>query len=111
MINTIINGFQGKGVSGKIQHGAAWWHLNNYNGIIGQLTNIKNLSMLPYFVGMLTDSRNYMSFARHDYFRQILAEFLASTSELEDFTDEKILEGLMADICYNNAERFFSRIR
>jgi len=98
------------GSPGHVQHGAAWWHLNSADGIKNQLSVIKNLSMLPYFIGMPSESLSFLSFIRHDWFRCILADFIAKTAEEEAFTNENVLKSLMADISYNNAERFFSRI-
>lgn len=108
MLDTILGAFQGTEVAGKIQHGSAWWFNDNKTGMIAQMTSLGNLGLLGNFVGMLTDSRSFLSYTRHAYFRRILCELIGGWVENGEFpNDEKTLATLVEDICYNNAERYF----
>ena len=108
-IGTLIGAFQGTEVAGKIQHGSAWWFNDNKQGMIDQMTSLANLGLLGNFIGMLTDSRSFLSYTRHEYFRRILCELMGSWVENGEFpNDEKTLETLVRDICYNNAKRYFA---
>ena len=69
MLGTIIGCFQGSEIAGKIQHGSAWWFNDNKTGMKEQMTTLANLSLLGNFIGMLTDSRSFLSYTRHEYFR------------------------------------------
>ncbi|MEH0689320.1 glucuronate isomerase [Vibrio cholerae] len=94
--------------AGKIQFGAAWWFNDHKDGMVAQLTTLKNLGALGRFVGMLTDSRNVLSFSRHEYFRRVLCDLLAKwVSEGELPHDESLLKTTIENICYYNAERYF----
>ena len=107
-LDTLIGLFQGTEVAGKIQHGSAWWFNDNKQGMREQLTSLANLSLLGNFVGMLTDSRSFLSYTRHEYFRRILCELIGSWVENGEYpNDIATLSGIIKDICYNNAVRYF----
>ena len=107
-IDTIIGAFQGTEIAGKIQHGSAWWFNDNKQGMRDQLISLANLSLLGNFVGMLTDSRSFLSYTRHEYFRRILCALIGEWVENGEYpSDEKTLGMLVEDICYNNAKRYF----
>ena len=107
-LDTLIGSFQGTEVPGKIQHGSAWWFNDNKQGMRDQLISLANLSLLGNFIGMLTDSRSFLSYTRHEYFRRILCGLLGEWAENGEYTcDIKILGKIAADISYNNAARYF----
>ena len=81
LLDTMIGAFQGPGVPGKLQHGSAWWFNDNKTGMREQLTSLANLSLLGNFIGMLTDSRSFLSYTRHAYFRRILCELVGGWME------------------------------
>ena len=92
---------------GKIQYGSAWWFLDQRNGIIQQLEALSNTGLLARFVGMVTDSRSFMSYPRHEYFRRILCDLIGRDVELGELPDDNALLGrLVRDVCYNNARNF-----
>ena len=101
--------FQDGSVPGKLQYGAAWWFLDQENGIRAQLDILSNLGLLSRFVGMLTDSRSFLSYPRHEYFRRILCDMLGAdvvSGRLPDRRDW--LANLVADVCYRNAKNYFA---
>lgn len=105
---TLIGAFQGTEVRGKMQHGSAWWFNDNKTGMQEQLINLANLSILGNFIGMLTDSRSFLSYTRHEYFRRILCELLGGWMENGEYPYD--LEGvgnLVKDICFRNAHKYF----
>ena len=107
-IDTLIGAFQDASIPGKIQHGSAWWFNDNKTGMVNQLTSLANLSILGNFVGMLTDSRSFLSYARHEYFRRILCNLLGTWVENGEYPDDmEFLGTLVQDICTNNAKRYF----
>ena len=107
-IDTLIGAFQGTEVAGKIQHGSAWWFNDNKVGMQEQLTSLANLSILGNFVGMLTDSRSFLSYTRHEYFRRILCALIGGWVENGEYpADMDTLSTLVGDICHNNAVRYF----
>lgn len=107
-LDTLIGSFQGTEVPGKIQHGSAWWFNDNKQGMRNQLISLANLSLLGNFIGMLTDSRSFLSYTRHEYFRRILCGLLGEWAENGEYPcDIKILGKIAADISYNNAARYF----
>ncbi len=109
VLDTLLGAFQGPEIRGKIQHGSAWWFNDNKQGMIDQLTSLANLSVLGNFVGMLTDSRSFLSYVRHDYFRRILCELVGSWVENGEYpADEAVLGALIQDICVNNAKHYFN---
>ena len=103
---SLIGAFQG-GVPGRLQLGSAWWFCDHRDGIARQLKTAANYGHLGSFVGMLTDSRSFLSYARHDYFRRILCDVLGRWAENGEVADGPALEALVRDICYRNAERYF----
>lgn len=108
MIDTVIGSFQGSEVPGKIQHGAAWWFSDTKSGMEAHLRSLANLSILGNFVGMLTDSRSFLSYTRHDYFRRILCSVIGEWVEDGEYPDdEKALGEIISGICYYNAKRYF----
>lgn len=109
LLDTIIGCFQGTEAPGKIQHGAAWWFSDTKSGMQQQLSSLANLSLLGNFVGMLTDSRSFLSYTRHEYFRRILCLFVGELVENGEYpNDEKALKKLIEDICFNNAFNYFN---
>ena len=109
LIDTVLGCFQGTEAQGKIQHGSAWWFGDIKSGMDAQLKSLANLSLLGNFVGMLTDSRSFLSYTRHEYFRRILCNLLGEWVENGEYPDDKItLETIVKDISYNNAKKYFN---
>ena len=107
-IGTILGCFQDSSAVGKIQQGSAWWFNDHKTGMTDQLISLANLGLLGNFIGMLTDSRSFLSYARHEYFRRILCDLIGSWVENGEFpADEKALKKLVEDISYNNAVKYF----
>lgn len=107
-IGTILGCFQDAGVAGKIQQGSAWWFNDHKTGMIKQMTSLANLGLLGNFLGMLTDSRSFLSYSRHEYFRRILCELIGDWVENGEYPDdERMLGKIIKDISYNNAVRYF----
>ena len=108
LLDTMIGAFQGPGVPGKLQHGSAWWFNDNKTGMRDQLISLANLSLLGNFIGMLTDSRSFLSYTRHAYFRRILCELVGGWIENGEYPANLEQAGaLIEDICYRNAKRYF----
>ena len=100
--------FQDGSVRGKIQYGSAWWFLDQLDGMEKQIESLSNLGLLRCFVGMLTDSRSFLSFSRHEYFRRILCNVLGRDVARGRLPrDFDLLGGLVRDICHDNAARYF----
>lgn len=107
-IDTVLGAFQGTEIAGKIQHGSAWWFNDNKVGMQEQLISLANLGVLGNFVGMLTDSRSFLSYTRHEYFRRILCDLLGTLVENGEYpNDEATLSKITQDICYYNALKYF----
>ena len=107
-LDTLIGSFQGTVVPGKLQHGSAWWFNDNKQGMRDQLISLANLSMLGNFIGMLTDSRSFLSYTRHEYFRRILCGLIGEWVENGEYPNDLSTLGKIAeDISYNNAARYF----
>ena len=107
-IGTIIGCFQDSSCIGKIQHGSAWWFNDNKTGMIEQMTSLANLGLLGNFIGMLTDSRSFLSYTRHEYFRRILCNLIGTWVENGEYPDdEKSLKTIIQGISYYNAKRYF----
>lgn len=107
-IMTLIGCFQSDEAKGKIQYGAAWWFLDNKAGIEKHLQDMTATGHIATFIGMLTDSRSFMSYPRHYYFRRILCNYLANLIERGEMTsDEKIVGKVIEDICYHNTVNYF----
>lgn len=108
VIGTILGCFQGDGIRGKIQQGSAWWFNDHKAGMTEQITSLASLGLLGNFIGMLTDSRSFVSYPRHEYFRRILCEFIGNLVENGEYpADDKQLGELVTDISYDNAVRYF----
>ncbi len=107
-IGTIIGCFQDSSAVGKIQQGSGWWFNDHKAGMIEQMTSLANLGLLGNFIGMLTDSRSFLSYTRHEYFRRILCELIGSWVENGEYpADYCALEKIIKGISYNNAVRYF----
>ncbi len=107
-IMTLIGCFQGSEARGKIQYGAAWWFLDNKVGIERHLEDLTATGHLATFVGMLTDSRSFLSYPRHHYFRRILCNYLGDMMERGEMTNDIEMVGeVVKDVCYRNAVRYF----
>ena len=107
-IGTLIGCFQDSSIPGKIQHGSAWWFNDTKTGMEEQMKSLANLGLLGNFIGMLTDSRSFLSYARHDYFRRILCNLIGNWVENGEYPNldaslKKIVEG----VSYRNAARYF----
>lgn len=108
MMATMVGNFQDGSIAGKMQYGSAWWFLDQKDGMEKQLNTLSNLGLLSRFVGMLTDSRSFLSFPRHEYFRRILCNILGNDIENGLMPNDIELVGKMAqNICYNNAKKYF----
>lgn len=107
-LGTILGCFQDSSAIGKIQQGSAWWFNDNKTGMMKQMTSLANLGLLGNFIGMLTDSRSFLSYPRHEYFRRILCELVGGWVENGEYPkDMKALEKIIKGISYNNAVRYF----
>jgi glucuronate isomerase len=107
-LGTIMGGFQGGGIPGKLQLGSAWWFLDHKDGMEDQIKLLGNIGLLSRFVGMLTDSRSFLSYPRHEYFRRILCNILGTWVEDGEIpNDPVLLENMVKDISFRNAERYF----
>lgn len=104
----MIGNFNDGSVKGKVQYGSAWWFLDQKDGMEKQLNALSNMSLLSCFIGMLTDSRSFLSFPRHEYFRRILCNLIGKDVENGELpADEKWLGKIVADVCYYNAKEYF----
>jgi len=105
---TIVGTFQDGSVPGKMQFGSAWWFLDQLDGMERQVEALSNMGLLSRFVGMLTDSRSFLSFSRHDYFRRLLCNLLGNDVARGRLPDDRGLLGrLVEDVCYKNARAYF----
>jgi len=108
VIGTIMGCFQGTEAVGKLQQGSAWWFNDHKTGMIEQMTSLANLGLLGNFIGMLTDSRSFLSYTRHEYFRRILCELIGGWVENGEYpADYRILEKIIKGISYDNAKKYF----
>ena len=108
VLGTMLGNFQGGGIPGKIQFGSGWWFNDQRDGMEGQMMSLANLGMLARFVGMLTDSRSFVSYTRHEYFRRILCNLLGKWVEEGEYPcDMDTLKKIAKDICYYNAKSYF----
>ena len=104
----MIGNFQRGPTAGKIQLGSGWWFNDQKRGMRDQMEFLSQLGLLSRFVGMLTDSRSFTSYPRHEYFRRILCDLLGSWMEAGDIPRDLNLVGqIVSDISYGNAERYF----
>lgn len=111
VISSAVGNFQGGGIRGKVQFGSGWWFNDHKDGMIRQITDLANVGMLSHFVGMLTDSRSFLSYTRHEYFRRILCDLFGQWVERGEFPmDYSFLGGVIQDICFQNANAYFGLI-
>lgn len=109
VLATMLGNFQKGPVPGKIQFGSGWWFNDQRDGMIAQMTALANLGLLGRFVGMLTDSRSFISYTRHEYFRRILCNMIGEWVEKGEFpNDDKALKTIIQGICYYNAKNYFN---
>ncbi|MFZ4831836.1 glucuronate isomerase [Rouxiella sp. Mn2063] len=108
VLASMVGNFQAPGIAGKVQFGSGWWFNDQKDGMLRQLTQLSQMSLLSQFVGMLTDSRSFLSYTRHEYFRRILCNLLGQWAEEGEIPNDRELLGQMVqDICFNNAQRYF----
>jgi glucuronate isomerase len=104
VFSTMVGNFQGDAIPGKMQFGSGWWFLDQKEGVEWQLNALSNCGLLSRFVGMVTDSRSFLSYPRHEYFRRILCNMLGKEMETGQLpADEKLIGTMISDICFNNA--------
>jgi glucuronate isomerase len=109
LIATMIGNFQDGSVPGKMQFGSGWWFLDQKDGMEKQVNALSNLGLLSRFVGMLTDSRSFLSYTRHEYFRRTLCNLIGNDVENGELpNDMKMLSEMVEDICFNNARNYFN---
>ncbi len=107
-LGTLMGCYQGDGIKGKIQLGSAWWFCDHRDGMEEQIKVLANLGCLPAFVGMLTDSRSFLSYSRHEYFRRILCNVIGGWADNGEVpNDEEMLGKIVSDISFNNAQKYF----
>lgn len=106
---TMIGNFNDGSVAGKVQWGSSWWFLDQKDGMTKQINTLSNMGLLSRFIGMLTDSRSFLSFPRHEYFRRILCNLFGEEMENGELPDDIIWTGkLIQDICFHNAKNYFN---
>ncbi|MGE6220465.1 glucuronate isomerase [Nubsella zeaxanthinifaciens] len=109
LMATMIGNYQDGTVAGKVQWGSGWWFLDQKDGMTKQINALSNMGLLSQFVGMLTDSRSFLSFPRHEYFRRILCDLFGTDIENGEIpNDIKLVSQLVENICYHNAKAYFS---
>jgi glucuronate isomerase len=109
LIATMIGNYNDGSVAGKVQFGSGWWFLDQKQGMTDQINSLSNMGLLSRFVGMLTDSRSFLSYPRHEYFRRILCNMLGEEIENGELpNDIKWTGKVVQDICYNNAKQYFN---
>lgn len=109
LIGTMIGNYQDGSLPGKMQFGSGWWFLDQKDGMIKQMNALSNLGLLSRFVGMLTDSRSFLSYTRHEYFRRTLCNLLGNDVENGEIPyDMELLGKMVEDICFNNANEYFN---
>ena len=108
LIAAMCGNYQDGKVSGKIQFGSAWWFNDQKDGIERQLNALSNMGLLSRFVGMLTDSRSFLSYPRHEYFRRVLCNLLGTDMDNGELPDDfDLIGGMVKDISYHNALAYF----
>jgi glucuronate isomerase len=108
LMATMIGNFNDGSAAGKIQFGAAWWFLDQKDGMVKQMNALSNMGLLSRFVGMLTDSRSFLSFPRHEYFRRLLCNLFGEEIENGEIPADMDWVGkVIKDICYRNAQQYF----
>jgi glucuronate isomerase len=107
VLATMIGNFQDGAIAGKVQLGSGWWFLDQKEAMGWQLNALSNCGLLSRFVGMLTDSRSFMSYPRHEYFRRVLCDMLGREMEAGELpNDEALVGGMIRNICFANARDF-----
>ena len=108
-LGTLIGCFQDSSIPGKIQHGSAWWFNDTKSGMEEQMKSLANLGLLGNFIGMLTDSRSFLSYARHDYFRRILCNLIGNWVENGEYPNiDSSLKKIVEGVSFTNAKRYFN---
>ena len=108
LMATMIGNFQDGSEAGKMQFGSAWWFLDQREGMIRQIEALSAMGLLGQFIGMLTDSRSFLSYPRHEYFRRVLCAMLGEDMARGVLPDDLAIVGeLVRDVCYANARRYF----
>jgi glucuronate isomerase len=109
VLATMIGNYNDGSIKGKIQFGSAWWFLDQKDGMEKQINTLSNMGLLSCFIGMLTDSRSFLSFPRHEYFRRILCNLIGNDVAAGELPwDEAWLGKIVADVCYHNAKNYFN---
>ncbi|MES2418216.1 MAG: glucuronate isomerase [Bacteroidota bacterium] len=109
LMATMIGNYNDGTIAGKVQWGSAWWFLDQKDGMIKQINTLSNMGLLSRFVGMLTDSRSFLSYPRHEYFRRILCDLFGTDVENGELPYDKAWLGkIIQDICYHNAKTYFN---
>ena len=109
MLAAMAGNFQTSEARGKVQFGTAWWFLDTKRGMQEQIDTLSSVGLLSSFIGMLTDSRSFLSFPRHEYFRRILCNYMGDIVENYEYpNDREFLGAMVEDICYNNAKAYFN---
>lgn len=108
VLATMCGNFMDGATPGKVQFGSGWWFLDQKDGMEAQINALSNMGMISHFVGMLTDSRSFLSFPRHEYFRRILCNIFGKDAENGEIpNDPHLLTDIIERICYKNAHNFF----
>jgi glucuronate isomerase len=111
VVGTLIGTFQDGTLAGKVQLGSGWWFLDQLEGMTWQINALSNLGLLSRFVGMLTDSRSFLSYPRHEYFRRLLCNLIGADVEAGLMPDDwELVSGLVRGICYRNAKEYFGLV-
>lgn len=109
LIATMIGNYNDGSVAGKVQFGSAWWFLDQKDGMTKQINALSNMGLISKFVGMLTDSRSFLSFPRHEYFRRLLCDLFGEDVENGELpNDIELIGKIISDICYDNAKNYFN---
>jgi glucuronate isomerase len=109
LVAAMIGSFQDGSIPGKLQYGPAWWFLDQLDGMVRQMDALSNMGLLARFVGMVTDSRSFLSYSRHEYFRRLLCNLLGEDVRRGRLPDDRdLLSGLVRNVCYVNAREYFA---
>ena len=109
VLGTMLGNFQSSEAQSKIQFGSAWWFNDNYDGMRAQMSSLMNLGAFAKFIGMLTDSRSFLSYPRHEYFRRILCEIIGDLVEEGKYPDDvDFLSQVVEGISFTNAKKYFN---
>jgi glucuronate isomerase len=109
LMATMAGNFNDGSTPGKIQYGSGWWFMDQKDGMVKQINALSNMGLLSRFIGMLTDSRSFLSFPRHEYFRRILCALFGKEIEDGEMPDDIAWAGkVVQDICYHNARNYFN---